>query len=63
MTLGFDEWRTHHINDALPLSGIGTSQISVDEFPFEIELLKRQFKQEKVTFAKEITQLKEEIVT
>ena len=60
MTPGYDEWRIHCINDALLLFGIGTLQIPVNEFPFEIELLKQEFEQEKATFAKEITRLKEE---
>ena len=32
----------------------------VYEFPSEVELLKQEFEQEKATFAKEITLLKEE---
>ena len=43
----------------MPLSGIRTSQVPVDDFFFEIELFKREFEQEKATFAEEITWLKE----
>ena len=57
MTPRYDEWRLHRINDVEPLSGIRISQMLVDEFPFEIELLKWEFEQEKATFAKKIAQL------
>ena len=33
--------------------------MSINEFPFEIELFNKEFEQEKIAFVKEITHLKE----
>ena len=39
----YEEWRLCRINNPLPLPNFETLQILIEEPPFEIELLKREF--------------------
>ena len=59
-TPGYEEWRLHHINNPLPLPKYETLQIPIEEPPSEIKLLRREFEQEKTSFATEISRLKKE---